>query len=492
MPSEKSTSSTNSVQTSLSDLSETSTLIYGQAPFSEYSSVVQKLCRHLWPSATEDFEIERLKGGGFNRVIGITAPDRVSQAPAQYILRIPRFEDTRPDRELAIHRYVQEHTSIPTAEIFFFDLTNENILEKPYVIQKRIPGNSLFQIYNTLDQERKRDIARQWGHILLEEQTITNDTSGVVEAIENKDGTLTYSVSPFGLDPALDDESIHVDIASDRTVLKMFVTQFSRWSACDLQLDPENIYAEETLAQLSDIAIEMDAAGLFEDKHFYLSHLDLEPRNVLVDTGHDDSILISGVLDWDSAVFAPIFVSCMPPSWIWAWYDNETNEEEVEAKANEIPEDPDRRELKQIFEETVGPAYLVYAYHPQYRLARKLFKLAKDGLRSCWANDFVQSVPEEWAEMKATLNLRNASTTSAGDVLDEAEIGDSLGTDSHCKVVEEIQQDDQETGVNGSESPSTTKGMPAEGGDKYTKEKAPPPDLRQDKGVDGGTALDDK
>ena len=117
----------------------------------------------------------------------------------------------------------------------------------------------------------------------------------------------------------------------------------------------------------------MHEAGIFEDMPNCICHLDLMPRNIMVETPNATSANISGILDWDSAVFAPFFVSCNPPSWIWDWAEEE---DEDPAKANETPETPEMQELKQVFEDAVGSKFLTCSYNPEYQLARRLFDLA--------------------------------------------------------------------------------------------------------------------
>ena len=94
-----------------------------------------------------------------------------------------------------------------------------------------------------------------------------------------------------------------------------------------------------------------------------LCHLDLNtaPRNIMADFDKDnpDDLEITGILDWDSAIFAPRFVGCAPPMWIWVW---NSEEDEDERYAEDIPPTPEQQELKRIFEETVGFDFLYYAY----------------------------------------------------------------------------------------------------------------------------------
>ncbi|KAH6983895.1 hypothetical protein EDB80DRAFT_875412 [Ilyonectria destructans] len=71
--------------------------------------------------------------------------------------------------------------------------------------------------------------------------------------------------------------------------------------------------------------------------------------------------IISGVLDWDSAVFAPMFMSCAPPMWIWAWQDDE---DEDERTANDKPPTSEGVRLKLAFEEAAGKDFAKFAYEP--------------------------------------------------------------------------------------------------------------------------------
>ncbi|KAL9012294.1 MAG: hypothetical protein Q9173_002934 [Seirophora scorigena] len=420
MPSQGSKSSCRSTHSVGSNVSLTSTETYEQVPYAEYLPAVRELCHELWPSVTEDFVVERLKGGFFNRIIGITAPDPATQVSTRYILRIPRLLCSRPDLELAIHRYVQEHTPIPIPDVIFSDLTAANVLETPYVVQARLPGIKLSDAFCTLNHDQRKDVVQQWARIIFEEQAIKNQAAGVVEATEDLDGTWIYNVrlwDPHGsfISPErrqeIDDielASDHivfkmfdaVDPASDRNVLNMFLTQFKRLAITDTKADRTGdiygLYAE-WYTRLGNVAMDMDAAGLFKDNIHHLCHCDLESYNVLVEVHDDDSAEIVGVLDWDSAVFAPIFVSCAPPWWIWNW-----NKEDVdEARANDTPADPEMQELKALFEDIVGPQFIKYAYEPEYRLARKLFDLAVDGLISDEHFREMEEIFEEWPRLKA-------------------------------------------------------------------------------------------
>lgn len=74
--------------------SDPSTLVYSQEPFEIYITRVKSLVRTKWPSVNdEDIAVERMKGGGYNRVIGFSLQGEEGADEASYVLRIPRFDD---------------------------------------------------------------------------------------------------------------------------------------------------------------------------------------------------------------------------------------------------------------------------------------------------------------------------------------------------------------------------------------------------------------
>jgi thiamine kinase-like enzyme len=157
----------------------------------------------------------------------------------------------------------------------------------------------------------------------------------------------------------------------------MLEIQFNRWIADTRSLDASDNLTVDLMISLLAVAREMDQLGYFDDDNNVLCHLDLEPRNILLSL--EPQVTISGILDWDSAVFAPIFMSCAPPFWLWGWDDEE---DEDEKNANDIPPTADLQEIKRTFEDVVGSKILRYTHMAQYRLARRLFQAAISGINS--------------------------------------------------------------------------------------------------------------
>ena len=365
-----------------------------------------------------------MKGGSFNRIFGVQTP-----ASHQLILRVPRYEFAQQERELAILHYVRQHTSIPTAQIVFFDSTHINPLNEPYVVHTRLPGQDLHAIYRGLSHEHKLSVAEQWGELLLSQLTVRNDFAGIVDTITSDNGNShIYGFCPFEVNP--DPEKEDRRLLSKQSILDIFVLQFERWNAADKRAfpvstpqshpfrlllsddgnadfrPPQNDPHLDHLDRLIVVAKEMDAAGLFgADVFFSLCHLDLAPRNVMANISNTSNTLrITGVLDWDSAVFAPHFMNCEPPSWIWAWSAEDDasggSDDFEDAHANDEPATEEDRALKRKFEDTVGVDLLKFFHMPHYRLARELFKLAMSGMRGRDPFDKADRLIREWDRLQ--------------------------------------------------------------------------------------------
>ncbi|KAM0801998.1 hypothetical protein BDR22DRAFT_820310 [Usnea florida] len=447
-----------------SNVSCTSTVEYGHTPFDQYAVQVKELCHLLWnpsPKALQsvkssrierlfgvadnrmtglllpkrsrsattfvpakEFSIERLRGGGYNRVIGITIKHTTNGEPTNLILRVPRFDVARPDREVAILRFVRQHTTIPIPEVKHFDFTSDNPLKQPYVIHNRIPGFDLQSrnnptCYLNLNQEQKCTFAKDFASILRQLYDIMHPFPGHIECSADNNNHLSFTVRHFDLvtifgreaeldlntklpffqgHPFLEDWEPPMRPPLEQTTYYFMIAQFGRWKARELRCDPASIRWSNRYDRLVTMADQMGEMGFLGTDLNCLCHLDLlgAPRNIMANINSDNSLSITGILDWDSAVFAPRFVGCAPPMWLWAWDD----EEEDETHANDTPSTPEDQEIKRIFEETVGDDFLRYSYEPEYRLARKLFHFAQCGISSNTEDDEAEELLKEWAELR--------------------------------------------------------------------------------------------
>ena len=416
----------NSVDSHASEKSESSTTMYSHESFEPFKLRVNELCHQLWsaPSSRQRlrnrlirllglkgthqsrstdsvrFEFERLNGG-YNRIILIDAVNKKSLDRKKYLLRIPRFNGGRPDRDVAILAYIRRYSSIPVAAVVKSDFTSDNPIGKPYVVQDRIPGLDLQNSnrpFPNLTHDQKKAFAKSFGQLQFEMLALRASSPGQIEPTSKRATKQDFLMRhfkveghPHGEDRQLDETSSSNAIPSYKNNLEFFQFQFNRWKMVAVD---KTILKVEYMERLSAIAAQLDESGFLGDGQYCLCHLDLAtaPRNILVDIGTDSSLTITAILNWDDAVFAPKFVACAPPMWIWAWSDDE---DEDERRANDSPSTFQGQELKRLFEESVGQEYLHYAYQPQYRIARKLFEFALHGIHSSWKMDEANEMIDE-------------------------------------------------------------------------------------------------
>lgn len=387
---------------------DTSTLEFSHESFSTLQSRVQRLVLEtIWSDANEEnVTIERLKGGGYNRIIGVAR--RTAGEPSndlQYILRLPRFEDVRLDRDVANLQFLHHHSTIPAPTVITFDTSTENQLDGPYMIQERIVGASLHSIFLELTQEDQCRVARDVGKVVNQMLAVQSNVAGVLTFTENETSlNAPIHVTSY---PSIQPEEQPVPYSkahTTRSVLELLKESFQNQKEYSLKKDPDDVIDVEKMDAFSTMASELDTDGWLENLPNCLAHLDFAPRNILVDptSGPDESI-IKAVLDWDSAVLSPIFMACAPPAWLWGWREDD---DEDERNANDLPPDPHNRQMKQIFEAAAGEEYMKFAYEPVYRLARRLLRFAILGIQS--NQDYYDSddMLEEWERVRAEAGSR--------------------------------------------------------------------------------------
>jgi hypothetical protein len=186
--------------------------------------------------------------------------------------------------------------------------------------------------------------------------------------------------------------------------LEMLRSRFDTWVAKDMKWKSKTY---ETLSRAVDGM--NDSTKVFESE-FYLYHGDFQPRNVLVEIVDDWEVCLTGILDWDSSHFAPAIVAFEPPCWLWMpdyWNDDSNISNSSEAvfmseallcqKANLIPENEDDKKIKEAFEKTLeSPFVLRFAYDKNAVDARRIYRIALDGLYHSWVHVAAMRICEPW------------------------------------------------------------------------------------------------
>ena len=225
-----------------------------------------------------------------------------------------------------------------------------------------------------------------------------------------------------------------------QTPEEWFGAQFGRWLAHELLENPAQILDWDYQYQFVQVTKQMDSLEILGDGYNCLCHFDLAARNIMVQILTDGSLTISGILDWDSAAFAPKFVSCAPPSWLWTeqkYYDAE------EGEMSSKPSTPEQEEIKEAFDDVVGFDYLWLAYKLEYRLARELFYFVWHGLQDGEAQKKAVRLLKEWKALHESLLVSNHDIESNKDVprIDGTQKEEVLDEPEHTAASEWLDQE---------------------------------------------------
>ncbi|KMU78028.1 hypothetical protein DIZ76_017024 [Coccidioides immitis] len=227
---------------SCSSRSGTSTVYYGHTAFTEFSGQVRHLCQVLWPqSSPEGTTIERLTGGSYNRVIGLSIDNVNTDAiappqAARFILRIPRFESAQVENQIATLSFLKQRTQIPIPKIVLFDLTPENAIDSPYTVQLRISGLDLQTGYQTLSHAQRCSFVRQFARVWLDLQAVIRPIAGHLY-IPREDLSAGFpaplaqiKVSHLRLESRGEASEAIMNTLKTQKPLDMLLFQFRRWS----------------------------------------------------------------------------------------------------------------------------------------------------------------------------------------------------------------------------------------------------------------------
>ncbi|KAK0610550.1 hypothetical protein B0T17DRAFT_544888 [Bombardia bombarda] len=392
-------------------VSQSLTVEWEHEPFGTFQSRVLGLALgKIWPDAhSDEVVVDRMRGGGYNRIIGLARQYR-DGSETQYILRIPRLDEARVSDDIAVLRFVQQNTKIPVPEVVLFDDTEDNAIGRQYSLQNRIGGTVPASAFLKLSHQQRCRFASEFGAIYRQMLSVRSRVAGKLVLMAKENGgssgrsleTSVICVEPFGPEESKIIKP-YGEPAPSEPIHEILTRVFSAQKA-DLQKEGDHhIHHINLLDRFLDMVSELHAGGWFSDQHYSLVHLDLAPRNILVNRRKDISIrlpIIYAVLDWDSAVLAPPFLACAPPAWIWnfrAWQsEDDSDSDSDERTADNVALTAEERQLKILFEIAAGREYKRLAYKSAYRLARRLVRIVVEGMR--YAEDVyeAQAMVEEW------------------------------------------------------------------------------------------------
>ena len=157
--------------------------------------------------------------------IGSASPVSSSKnSPHQFILRVPRWDEGQVGQEIALLNYLSTQTTIPVPKVYCYDLTADNAISSPYVLQERIVGESMLTMYEKMTNPEKMSFVTEFAQLLCKLQGISSPVSG--ELFFQTPLSATMSSHPLlqlnhaiqkGECPCLSDLDCDIDIHPDRS-----------------------------------------------------------------------------------------------------------------------------------------------------------------------------------------------------------------------------------------------------------------------------------
>ena len=369
-----------------------------------------------------------------------------------YVLRVPRFSSESIADYVATLEYINQHTTLPVPKLIHYDLIPDNPIGSPYSNQYRCPGMPLNLIYHQLTFRQQCDVSSGVWRVLCEMQKVQSSTPGQIGHVKTEAGEarkmdmdlLSLETNQYWNDRLTEKEScsnpnfkilhygwnarLHeydpydgrISTLEGVDTLGILIFQLSRYMIAQLFRDnicikqPYGLFSME-YPQLLAMAREMNELGCFGYDHtMALCHWDFDAHNLMATIENDQygTVKIEAILDWDNAIFAPYFMSSLPPMWLWS---NDDNSPDDEPSSYEDPTDEGDRMLKYRFNLSAGPNWRSYAYEPQWRLARRLFGLALGGFKCSSDQDNARALLAEWEEHRKVLLREEEDNKKVGE-----------------------------------------------------------------------------
>jgi hypothetical protein len=403
-------------------VSKTSTIIYNQESYALFQKKVVDLSKSLFSTHPgHDIELTRMKGGSFNRIIGITlckpklsgytmvqcrkmlsacvrGKTKQTSNPPAFILRIPRDTVHNLLYQAITLEYLKRKLPYPVPMPVCYDSSIDNALGQAYMLQNALLGQSLSQLWPGLNLEQRQGATRCIAEIVRDLHNVKHSCAGII-SLRNTTHDLNadlIKLEPIPMSRTANSSTspFNVTTASPQTTHELLLSLIERQRA----------HAEATSIPPFDniwtsfIAIvnKLHDMGVLPDKDkFYLYHADLQLRNLLFTTPTPNTVRLTGILNWDTALFAPKFMSTRPPFFLWT---EDGADESAEMDALLESNDTELCGYKRIYEEVVHEKIMEDAYRLEYIFARRLWKFLVDGIRSGGDEYMAELLVEEWAE----------------------------------------------------------------------------------------------
>ncbi|KAJ4356475.1 uncharacterized protein N0V89_004508 [Didymosphaeria variabile] len=259
-------------------------------------------------------------------------PDRssVPDGLVDLILRVsgnhlPRIKTLN---EVACMRWVRSATTIPVPALVRFDAFTDNPINHEFMLLERVPGISVDQIYDQLDDRAKRYLISQLTDYLTQLQEHAWDHVGGLSIVGDKVVPGPVLDETFWQTPDIGKYWDAGETAESLNIAGPYNTYADYAIAC-LRKYSQNIEKHSSLASYRDLLPRLNALierlqddpAKTDDIKYIFAHKDLHFANIMCDPA---TATITGTLDWEfsGVVPAPLW----NPSKAFLWNGKSTAE----------------------------------------------------------------------------------------------------------------------------------------------------------------------
>jgi hypothetical protein len=392
-------------------------------PQLDLAARVNLQCQRIWGTSKIDVRDAIIMPRYTNFHITVSYEDGTNE----FVFHIP-MGASNIELKAATYNYIHQELDLKvnTPRVLYKSNSFDEPLGYRFLVFTCLPGQSLQATWPSLSHAQRLSIARQVGELYLNLQTATNSHCGLLKLpVDSYGNTIQGDIflEVFGQERNhLDNtERDQIDLEEDELVNRENLREdppgLSARNMAILTFERRKYYSAASrrkwLQDFTDKAVEIFKAITHKDlldETICIWHRNLSAENIMIERDADGEPKITGLLGWDGAGFAPRFMACRAPQWLWRnkavrfapGFDgdsmdtskeyHEIDEEPFEAFE---PNKPEAREIKAAFDEAVGEKFTRAAYDADIIIARRLMYVAAC---SVWNLDHTQELAVVFAE----------------------------------------------------------------------------------------------
>lgn len=222
----------------------------------------------------------------------------------EWIARIPRQADKlkfdgvrfteRYECMISTIEYVGTHTTLPVPIVHQFDLSCDNILQRPYILMDCLPGKQFSSCLGSFNDGQIRRVVRQWAQYTMELAALQFSEIG---SLRKDNDTFVIKSLSDNINDSNDNRGPFRSVAD--YILAMSASKKRAIAAATS--DP-HAYGNFLRSSLIESLVPFFVLPEYLNAPFVLSHRNFDIHSILVDT----SGRLTGILSWQNAAILPL------------------------------------------------------------------------------------------------------------------------------------------------------------------------------------------